>query len=72
MTTVFTVPEVHCDNCVAAITGALEPLGGVHAVDVDLQAKTVTVAHEAPASTAALAALIEDQGYELTGVDSSS
>ncbi|WP_299563669.1 heavy-metal-associated domain-containing protein [uncultured Mycolicibacterium sp.] len=65
MSLVLQVAGMSCGHCVAAITRAVAPLPGVTGVDVDLDAGTVTVAgHPDPA---AVAAAIEDCGYDTTG-----
>lgn len=59
---VFSVPEMSCEHCVAAITGAVSPLDGVDSVVIDLAAKTVTVTggdHDA------IVAAIDDAGYDV-------
>ena len=61
------VPDMSCAACRAAIEGALEPLPGVEAVDVDLDSKVVTVRHDdRQAPVERLAGAIEEQGYEVT------
>lgn len=40
---VYSVPDVSCEHCVNAITGELSQIEGIGRVDVDLEAKTVTV-----------------------------
>lgn len=63
-TITYNVPDVSCEHCRAAITTEVAPLAGVAAVDVDLEAKTVTVTGEA-LDEAAIAAAIDDAGYEI-------
>jgi copper ion binding protein len=51
-----------CQHCVNAITTEVGQVPGVHAVVVDLEAKTVTV--DAPSvDDAALRAAIDEAGY---------
>ena len=65
-TTVLHVEGMSCGHCVKAVSGAVNALSGVNEVVVDLQAKTVTVTHEASKpSRAEIAAAIEDQGYDV-------
>jgi copper chaperone CopZ len=45
-TTVLSVPDISCEHCERAITGALSPVAGVTSVDVDIPAKTVTVQYD--------------------------
>ncbi len=61
----YSVPDISCDHCVAAITAAVTPLGGVTEVDVDVAAKTVVVAG---GDEAAVIAAIDDAGYDATPV----
>jgi copper chaperone len=65
-TVTISVPGIHCDHCKHSIEGALEPLPGVSAARVDIDASTVTVeVDEARVDRAQLVAAIEDQGYEV-------
>lgn len=61
----FQVPDVSCDHCERAITGAVGELGGVAEVRVDIDRKLVTVAGDAPDD--AIVAAIEDAGYDVAG-----
>jgi len=45
-TTVLNVPDISCEHCQRAITGALTPVEGVQSVAVDISAKTVTVQYD--------------------------
>lgn len=58
----FTIPDMSCGHCKAAIETALSKAGGL--ASVDLASKTVTV--EGLDRAAALAA-IRDAGYEPAG-----
>lgn len=63
--TIF-VPEISCDTCKNAIEGALRPLPGVRAADVDVAARQVRVRYdEALITRAALDAAIGEQGYQV-------
>lgn len=62
-TITYTVPDIHCGHCAASIKEAVSRLSGVEAVDVDLDAKVVTISGE-PLSDAALRAAIEAAGYK--------
>ncbi len=62
------VAGMTCGHCVKAVTAELSALGGVTAVDVDLHAGAVSqvlVSSQAPLDPAAVAAAIEEAGYEL-------
>ena len=39
----YSVPDMHCGHCKAAITAAISAVPGVVAVDIDLGAKRVQV-----------------------------
>jgi copper chaperone len=66
ITETISVPEVHCDHCVNAIEGALEPRDGVADASVDLEARAVTVTYdEDVVGVDDIVATIEDQGYEV-------
>lgn len=62
MSTVYSVPGMTCQHCVAAITSEVGQVPGVQSVVIDLEAKTVTV--DAPSvDDAALRAAIDEAGY---------
>jgi copper chaperone len=60
----YRVPGVSCEHCRAAITAEVAALSGVATVDVDLDAKTVTVTGDRLDEPAIVAA-IDDAGYEV-------
>jgi copper chaperone CopZ len=65
MTTItYSVPGVSCAHCKSAIESEVSGLPGVTSVDVDLDAKTVTVVGE-PLDDAAITAAIDEAGYEV-------
>lgn len=63
-TITYSVPDVSCAHCQAAITGEVSTLTGVESVAVDLDAKTVTVTGE-PLDEQAIIAAIDEAGYEV-------
>lgn len=63
MTTTYRVPDISCDHCKVAITGSVTPVAGVESVDVDIDAKTVTVT--GPFDDASVRAAIDDAGYDI-------
>ena len=63
MQTTYQVPAISCDHCVHAISGAVSPLDGVRSVDVDVDAKTVTVVGEF--DDGAVREAIDDAGYDV-------
>jgi copper chaperone len=62
-TKIYTVNGIHCGHCAAAIREEVSGVGGVQAVDVDLDAKLVMV-HGDGLSDEALRDAIEAAGYE--------
>ena len=63
-TITYSVPDVSCGHCRTAITNEVGPLPGVEFVEVDLDAKTVTVTGE-PLDQVAIRAAIDEAGYEV-------
>lgn len=60
----FSVPDVHCEHCDRAITGALNSLEGVSEAVVDLEAKEVSVDYdETSVDRQKLIEAIEEEGY---------
>ena len=60
----YTVPGMSCGHCRAAITEEVEQVDGVTGVDVDLDAKRVTVTGTG-VEDAAVRAAIDEAGYEI-------
>ncbi len=63
--TTLQVPDIHCGHCKTAIEGAVAEVDGVARVEVAIDAHTVDVAYDQPASLDAVVAAIEAQGYEV-------
>jgi copper ion binding protein len=63
-TLTYSVPGVSCEHCQRAIEGEVSQVDGVESVDVDLDAKTVTVSGE-PLDGLAIVAAIDEAGYEV-------
>ncbi|MBA3843382.1 MAG: heavy-metal-associated domain-containing protein [Actinobacteria bacterium] len=63
-TLTFSVPGVSCAHCQAAIKSEVSTVAGVESVDVDLDAKVVTVTGE-PLDEQAVLAAIDEAGYEV-------
>lgn len=61
----YTVTGMTCDHCVRAVTQELEALPGVTKVDVDLATGQVTVQSEMALDEAAVAAAVDEAGYEV-------
>lgn len=62
-TKTYTVPSIHCGHCAAALKQEVSTVAGVERVDVDLDAKVVTIRGEA-LSDEALRGAIAEAGYE--------
>jgi copper chaperone len=60
----FHVSDMTCSGCAKAITGAVHDLDAAAKVDVDLDAKLVTVASSASAE--AVAEAMRDAGFTVT------
>jgi copper chaperone CopZ len=63
-TLTYSVPGVSCAHCKAAIESEVLTVPGVTAVEVDLDAKTVTVTGESLEESAVVTA-IDEAGYEV-------
>ena len=60
----YSVPDISCGHCRAAIATEVEKVAGVTRVDVDLDAKRVTVTGE-QLDDATIRAAIDDAGYDI-------
>lgn len=65
METVYTVKGMTCGHCVSAVSSEIGKLDGVNGVTVDLATGAVTVTSAAPLAVEAVAAAVEEAGYEL-------
>lgn len=66
----LTVPDISCSHCVAAVQGALQPLPGVRTVDVDLDAKRVTVEYDATqVDVTRMEAVLADEDYPVAAAE---
>jgi copper chaperone CopZ len=63
-TLLYSVPGISCGHCRTAITGEVTLLAGVSAVDVDLEAKVVTVTGDG-VDDAAVREAIDEAGYDI-------
>ena len=61
---IYSVPGISCGHCRAAITAEVEKLSGVTGVDVDPDAKRVSVAGS-QLDDAAIRAAIDEAGYDV-------
>jgi copper chaperone len=63
VTRTYNVPGISCGHCKSAIEGEVGQLADVDSVLVDIEGRTVTV--EGAASDEAIAAAIDEAGYEI-------
>ena len=61
----YSVPEVHCDHCVAAINRELGQIDGVDAIEVDLESKTVMVEMSESVSDEQICEGLYEAGFDL-------
>lgn len=61
---VYEVPDVSCEHCRSAIIGEVSRVPGVVGVEVDLEAKRVSVAGTG-VEDASVRAAIDEAGYEV-------
>ena len=64
-TMTFQVEGMTCDHCRNAVTTEVGAVTGVQAVDVDLEAGTVTISADRPVDRADIAAAVDEAGYTL-------
>ena len=64
MATVFNVEKMMCGGCEANVKKVLAEVASVDSVEVDLDAKTVTI--EGAIDTAEIVKIITDAGYPTT------
>jgi copper chaperone len=64
-TQTYVVRGMTCGHCVQAVTSELTKLPGVSAVDVELASGRVSVASTEPVDRDAVAAAVDEAGYEL-------
>ncbi|WP_067134845.1 heavy-metal-associated domain-containing protein [Microtetraspora malaysiensis] len=64
-TTTYTVTGMTCGHCVSSVKEEVGEVAGVTGVEVDLATGLVTVDSEGPVDAAAIAAAVEEAGYEV-------
>ena len=67
VTNEFQVAGMTCGHCVSAVTEELTNLESVQAVSIDLTTGRVVVTSSAPLDRSAVAAAVDEAGYELVG-----
>ncbi|MFI8949539.1 heavy-metal-associated domain-containing protein [Streptomyces sp. NPDC053750] len=66
-TTTYAVAGMSCGHCRATLTRVIGELDGVTAVDVQVDTGRVTVTAATEPDDAAIAEVVDEAGYELTG-----
>jgi copper chaperone len=61
----YTVTGMTCSHCVNSVDAEIRQLPGVTDVQVDLASGVVTVTSDAPLDETAVAAAVDEAGYEL-------
>ena len=59
----FSIPNISCGHCTRSIENELTGIAGVKSVTGDPQAKTVTIAWEAPATRAKILQTLREINY---------
>jgi copper chaperone len=63
---VFTIPNIACGHCVAAIKNELTEIKGIVSVEGNPAEKQITVAWEAPLTLEKIQAILKDINYPAT------
>ncbi len=61
----YTVTGMTCAHCVSSVGSEISRIPGVSDVQVDLAGGVVTVTSEQPVDDSAVAAAVDEAGYEL-------
>ena len=64
-TQTFTVSGMTCSHCVNSVSSEIKQIPGVTGVQVDLASGAVTVTSDQPVDDTAVAAAVDEAGYEL-------
>jgi copper chaperone len=67
VTSCYTVKGMTCGHCARAVSTEVSTLAGVQDVQVELDSGLVSVVSAAALDDAAVAAAVEEAGYELVG-----
>ena len=63
MTIKFTVPEISCDHCKSTIINTLSTVDGIELVEVNIEAKDVTLKSSEEIDLDLVKSLLDEQGY---------
>jgi copper chaperone len=62
-TVTYSVPAIHCDHCVHTIQMEVSELAGVENVKADLDAKSVVIGFDDPATEETIKSLLSEIDY---------
>ncbi len=72
-TSVLNVPDISCEHCERAITGALTPVEGIQSVHVDIPARQVQVEYDpAQVGLERMKEILQEEDYPVESVASAS
>ena len=63
MTTKFVVPEISCDHCKSTIVNTLSSIDDIELVEVNIEAKDVTLKSSEEIDLDLVKSLLDEQGY---------
>ena len=63
MTTRFSVPEISCDHCKSTIINTLSTVDDIELVEVNIEAKDVTLKSSEEIDLDLVKSLLDEQGY---------
>ena len=63
MTSKFSVPEISCDHCKSTIINTLSTVDGIELVEVNIEAKDVTLKSSEEIDLDLVKSLLDEQGY---------
>ncbi len=64
-TTTVRTPDITCGGCASSIKNALGKMEGVGQIEVDVNAKTVSIEHDAQVSREQIEAKLDDIGFSV-------
>jgi copper chaperone CopZ len=65
-TETFSIPNISCGHCTMSIQNELQELGGVSKVEGSVEAKTVTVEWDSPATREKILDILKEINYPAT------
>lgn len=71
-TSTFSAPDISCGGCANAIRRSLGALPGIHDINVDVEAKTVSLTQEGSGDPETVLAALDRAGFPATQIEGSS